>query len=71
MGWFTLQAAAMGYHVLAVEPMPRNQGALRRTLCENQKLAEKVTLIPKVRFARCCLPTRCKQVSCCTWGGCA
>ncbi|KAI7846166.1 hypothetical protein COHA_000336 [Chlorella ohadii] len=47
VGWFTLQAAAMGYHVLAVEPMPRNQGALRRTLCENQKLAEKVTLIPK------------------------
>lgn len=68
VGWFTLQAAAIGYRVLAVEPMPRNQGALRRTLCENPKLAEKVTLIPKVRSTRCSLPPAANEFFCCTWG---
>ncbi|KAI7840994.1 hypothetical protein COHA_005223 [Chlorella ohadii] len=47
LGWFSLQAAAAGFSVLAVEPMPHNQGAFRRTLCENPDLAARITLIPK------------------------
>ncbi len=49
LGWFSFQAAAAGFSVLAVEPMPHNQGAFRRTLCENPELASRITLIPKVR----------------------
>lgn len=48
LGWFSLQAAAAGFSVLAVEPMPHNQGAFRRTLSENPDLAARITLIPKV-----------------------
>lgn len=44
VGWFSLNAAAMGYQVAAFEPMLPNQGAIRRTLCSAPALPWQLTL---------------------------
>lgn len=47
IGWFSLVIAALGYSVVAVEPMQANVRMLRSSLCENEKvLRGSVTLLP-------------------------
>ncbi len=48
LGWYSLQAAAMGFSVISVEPMASNLGGFRRTLCETPQLAPQITIVPKV-----------------------
>jgi hypothetical protein len=48
IGWHSIYAAAVGYTVLAFEPMLKNIGAVRRTLCENSELQQRLTLVSKV-----------------------
>jgi FkbM family methyltransferase len=47
IGWHSIYAAAVGYTVLAFEPMLKNIGAVRRTLCENSELQQRLTLVSK------------------------
>lgn len=48
IGWHSIYAAAVGYTVLAFEPMLKNIGAMRRTLCQNPELQQRLTLISTV-----------------------
>lgn len=47
VGWYTVTAAALGYTVVAFEPMAPNLAALRRSLCDSPDLMERVTLVPR------------------------
>jgi hypothetical protein len=48
VGWFTVNAAAMGYTVFAFEPTSPNVFAIRHTLCGVPLLQNQVNLIHKV-----------------------
>ena len=48
IGWFAINAAALGYTVFAFEPMAKNIGAICRTLCDNPDLQSRLTLITTV-----------------------
>ncbi|KAK9805026.1 hypothetical protein WJX73_003972 [Symbiochloris irregularis] len=45
-GWYALHAAAQGAQVYAFEPMAENLALLRSSLCINQHLAPRVTVVP-------------------------
>lgn len=47
---FAINAAALDYTVFAFEPMAKNHGAIRRTLCDIPDMQERLTLITKVRM---------------------
>jgi FkbM family methyltransferase len=52
VGWHSVVAAALGFTVLAFEPMDRNVACIRRTLCENPDMRKRFMLFATVR---CCL----------------
>lgn len=45
VGWFTVNAASMGYSVIAFEPASSNAFAIKRTLCGAPLLQRHVTLV--------------------------
>lgn len=47
LGAFTLAIAAAGHRVIAIEPLAANTVALRRSLCRNGELAQRVLLFDK------------------------
>ena len=47
LGAFTLTVAAAGHRVIAIEPLASNTLALRRSLCRNAELAQRVLLLDK------------------------
>lgn len=50
LGWFAINAAALGYTVFAFEPVDYNIGAIRRTLCEAPpQLQSRFTLVTQAR----------------------
>lgn len=47
LGTYTLAVAAAGHRVIAIEPLASNTVALRRSLCRNAELAQRVLLLDK------------------------
>ena len=47
LGTYTLAVAAAGHRVIAIEPLASNTIALRRSLCRNAELAQRVLLLDK------------------------
>lgn len=46
VGWYTFAMAAMGVSVIAIEPFENNVELMRRSLCRNSHLADRVTIYP-------------------------
>ena len=47
IGTYTLAVAAAGHRVIAIEPLASNTVALRRSLCRNAELVQRVLLLDK------------------------